>query len=157
MSQERRRPSKLLRWLFRLPVGIYRARLGWIFGRRFLMLTHRGRKSGLVRRTVVEVVAHSGSTYVVFSGYGATADWYRNALASPPLRVDVGSEHFEPAVRDIPEPERRQLLAEYAVKHPTAAKALGDRMFGVAFTGDSASLGELARRLPALEFSPRQG
>lgn len=157
MSQERRGPSTLLRWLFRLPVGIYRARLGWIFGHRFLMLTHRGRKSGLVRRTVVEVVARRGATYVVFSGYGATADWYRNALASPPLRVDVGFEHFEPAVREVPEPERRQLLADYAAKHPTAAKALGDRMLGVPFTSDSASLGELARRLPALELSPRHG
>ncbi len=36
------------------------ARLGWLQGSRFLMLTHIGRKSGLARQTNIEVVGHDG-------------------------------------------------------------------------------------------------
>jgi hypothetical protein len=35
-----------VRWVVRVPVGLYRARLGFLFGSRLLMLEHTGRKSG---------------------------------------------------------------------------------------------------------------
>lgn len=53
---EEAKPSKAFRILARMPNGLYRARLGWLLGKRFLMLLHMGRKSGLVRRAVVEVI-----------------------------------------------------------------------------------------------------
>jgi hypothetical protein len=34
------------RWIVRAPVGLYRARLGFLLGPRMLMLEHTGRKSG---------------------------------------------------------------------------------------------------------------
>lgn len=50
-----KKPRGLLRLGFRLPIWLYRLNLGWILGERFLLLTHTGRKSGLVRQTVIEV------------------------------------------------------------------------------------------------------
>ena len=51
-------PHGLLRFGLRLPIWLYRLHLGWLFGNRFLLLTHIGRKSGLPRQTVIEVVKH---------------------------------------------------------------------------------------------------
>ena len=46
-----------VRWLVRAPIWLYRARLGFLFGERLLMLEHTGRKSGLLRLAVLEIVA----------------------------------------------------------------------------------------------------
>ncbi len=43
-------PGKVLRLGLRLPIWLYRARLGRLLGERFLLLTHIGRKSGLPRQ-----------------------------------------------------------------------------------------------------------
>lgn len=62
------------RTLTRAPIWIYRAGLGFVFGSRLLMLEHTGRKSGLPRQVVLEVVDHPApDTYVVPSGFGERA------------------------------------------------------------------------------------
>lgn len=158
MTAERTKPSRLLHWFFRLPIGIYRARLGWLFGHRLLMLTHVGRKSGLVRRTVLEVVGRdrSADEFFVVAGYGPTSDWYRNALANPPLAVDVAARRFVPRVRELTEPQRRELLENYLAVHPRAAAALGERLLGMPFRGEE-DLPRAAAELPALGLSPDKG
>src|SRR5262249_40409116 len=40
------KPNRMLRRLFRVPSILYRWNCGWLFGRRFLLLTHIGRRSG---------------------------------------------------------------------------------------------------------------
>jgi hypothetical protein len=47
------------RRLMRAPIWIFRARLGFLFGTRLLMLEHIGRKTGLPREVVLEVFDHS--------------------------------------------------------------------------------------------------
>jgi hypothetical protein len=73
-------PRGLTRLAFRLPIWLYRLRLCWLLGERFLMLTHIGRKSGRPRYTVIEVVRHDRASdcYVIASGFGAHTDWFRN-------------------------------------------------------------------------------
>ncbi|HCU92327.1 MAG TPA: nitroreductase family deazaflavin-dependent oxidoreductase, partial [Actinobacteria bacterium] len=73
------RPAGVRRLLYRLPVWLYRARLGWLLGHRFVLINHIGRTSGRVRQVVVEVAEHdrvSGAVAVV-SGFGPGSDWYR--------------------------------------------------------------------------------
>ena len=71
------------RRLMRAPAWIYRARAGVLFGSRILMLEHVGRKSGVPRYAVLEVVDHpTPDTYVVASGFGRKAQWFRNIQAS---------------------------------------------------------------------------
>jgi deazaflavin-dependent oxidoreductase (nitroreductase family) len=87
-----------VRWLVRAPIVLYRARLGFLFGSRLLLLEHIGRKSGARRYALLEVVGHSRpGTYMVASGFGARAQWYRNIQVNPRVRVSVGSHKPVPA------------------------------------------------------------
>src|SRR5579885_2788029 len=81
-----------MRTLMRLPLWLYRAHLGWLLGERFLRLTHRGRRTGALRQTVLEVVAHDRptDTYVVVSGLGERAQWFRNVQVTPQVTITVG-------------------------------------------------------------------
>ena len=73
-------PSGFSRLLWRAPIWLYRAGLGWMMGNRFLLLNHIGRKSGLPRQAVVEVVVSNDEegTFTIASGFGAKSDWYQN-------------------------------------------------------------------------------
>jgi F420H(2)-dependent quinone reductase len=64
----------------RLPIWLYGAQWGWLLGNHFLMFTHIGRKSGMQRHTVVEVVRYNAvtDTYFIVSGFGEKSDWFRN-------------------------------------------------------------------------------
>ena len=42
-------PAGFTRAVFRLPIHLYRLRLGWLFGNRLLLLNHIGRVSGKAR------------------------------------------------------------------------------------------------------------
>ena len=48
------------RRLARAPIWLYRARLGWCLGPRFVLVEHTGRASGKTRQTVLEVIARDG-------------------------------------------------------------------------------------------------
>ena len=50
------RKKSAMWYLFRAPVYLYRWHLGWMLGHRLLLLTHIGRRTGLRRQTVLEVV-----------------------------------------------------------------------------------------------------
>jgi hypothetical protein len=56
------RPAGALRLAFRLPIYLYRLDLGWLLGHRFLLLVHQGRRSGLLRETVLEVLLYEPAT-----------------------------------------------------------------------------------------------
>lgn len=121
----------------RAPIWIYRARAGALFGSRLLMLEHLGRKSGLPRYVVLEVVGHpQPDTYIVPSGFGVKAQWFRNNQANPQVRVFVRSRAPATATaRVLSEAEADGILAEYQRRHPRAwqqfqqvlEETLGDR------------------------------
>jgi len=102
-----RRPSTFIRWFARTPELAFRIGLGSLFGRRLCLPTQVGRTSGLTRRTVLEVVEEDRGrrTVLVASGVGVSP-WLRNLRATPPLRLDIGSEHWVPAVRELGPEER---------------------------------------------------
>ena len=77
--------------LFRAPLYLYQ--LGWgpaINWVPLLILTTKGRRSGLPRHVVVEYRRH-GSKYYIFSGWGAEADWYRNIQQDPRVTIQHGA------------------------------------------------------------------
>jgi hypothetical protein len=62
------------------------------------MLEHTGRRTGLARRVVLEVVDHpSPNTYLVASGFGTRSQWLRNIETNPNIRVWVGRHRALPA------------------------------------------------------------
>lgn len=123
-----RKPKRALRWFYRAPIWLYRVGLGRIMGGRFLMLTHRGRKSGLPRYAVLEVVGRSPGVWYVAAAYGKDADWYRNILADPQVQVNYRGRISDAIAETLTVGDAEQVLREYAVAHPRAARALGKAM-----------------------------
>lgn len=111
------------RSLVRAPIWVYRAGLGCVFGSRLLMLEHRGRTSGRRRFVVLEVVEHSAQAdeYIVVAGFGQRAQWYRNILANPAVRVSSGFRRNVPATgQPMTDVEAAAALQRYAERHPAA-------------------------------------
>jgi deazaflavin-dependent oxidoreductase (nitroreductase family) len=144
------------RWLFRAPLLVYRARLGWLFGRRLVMIEHRGRVSGRQRRVVVEVVVHDpvSGAVTVASGYGPTANWYRNLLADPEAHIVLGARRLPVRARPVPSEEGADLMAEYARRRPRSARMVAKQV-GLPVDGSEARYRELGRTLPYMRLEPR--
>ncbi|MBV8999820.1 MAG: nitroreductase family deazaflavin-dependent oxidoreductase [Solirubrobacterales bacterium] len=93
-------------WLIRTlraPVVLYDWNLGWLLGRRFLRLTHRGRRSGRCYRMMLEVIGDDRARREVFGmvGLGRGAQWYRNVIAGGAVEVAIGMERFRPDFREL--------------------------------------------------------
>ncbi|MBS1860542.1 MAG: nitroreductase family deazaflavin-dependent oxidoreductase [Actinobacteria bacterium] len=110
----------------RAPIWLYRARLGALFGGRLLMLEHVGRRSGRRRFVVLEVVDNpEAGTYIVVSGFGRRAQWYRNVEAEPHVRVYIGSRRPAAAeARPLEGEDAVSALRRYAAAHPRAWSSL---------------------------------
>jgi deazaflavin-dependent oxidoreductase (nitroreductase family) len=140
-----------VRWLMRAPIWIYRARLGAVFGVRLLMLEHVGRKSGRRRHVVLEVVDRpEPGTYVVVSGFGEGAQWYRNVEADPHVRVYLRSHRPVAAeARPLSAEESGAALRRYASAHPRAWSSLRpvlEHTLGTPIDEDGTELPMLALR-----------
>lgn len=151
------RPTRApLRWLARLPVWLHRARLGWLMGGRILVLTHKGRKSGLPHHTPLEVVGHDEATdtYYVVSGWGEQADWLRNLARCPEVVVEVGGPTLDARAERL-SPERAEVvLREYARRHPTALKYVA-RFMRLRLEGSESDLRRAAHELPVVALKQR--
>ena len=114
------------RWIVRLPIPVFRAGFGFVFGGRLLMLEHLGRSSKQWRQVVLEVADREDrSTVVIASGFGRRAQWYRNLAAEPRCVVSVGTIHRRRARAELlGEAESRRLLQRYAAEHPATWKML---------------------------------
>jgi deazaflavin-dependent oxidoreductase (nitroreductase family) len=110
------------RMLVRAPIALYRLGLGFLFGRRMLLLEHAGRRTGRVRRAVLEVTDRPGpGRYVVVSGFGDRAQWFRNVTAEPRVRISVGTRRSAPATAHrVPRDRAAALFADYPRRHPRA-------------------------------------
>ncbi len=139
-----------VRWLVRAPIWLYRAGLGFLFGRRLLMLEHTGRKSGLPRLVVLEIVAcPAPGSYIVASGFGTKAQWFRNVQANPHVRLYLGSHWPRAATARFLTPDQSSTeLAEYAAAHPKAWRVLRP----VFETTLHAQINEQATSLPLIAF-----
>ncbi len=145
-------PKGWLRLLFRLPIGLYRTRLGFLLGRRFLMLEHRGRKSGQIRRTVLEVVARHPEALYVVAAWGDKAQWLKNIQAEPHVRVHSGFERFDSVARVVDVDTSRRILGEYAGQHPRAFRNLARLILGATEDTTDEGLDRAASGLPMVEL-----
>lgn len=150
-----RPPRGLTRMLFRLPIQLYRMRLGRLLGGRVLLLTHTGRRSGKRRHMVVEVVTRTpDGGYIVASGFGTAADWYRNVLHTPQVTIQVGDRVLRATAEPIPVAEAEDVMAHYGSRHPLTAKLLCRYLMGLAVDGSEADFRAVGRHLPFVRFTP---
>lgn len=141
------------RWLAGAPALLFRVRLGWLLGNRFLVLHHTGRRSGRPYTTVLEVVARHAITnsYYVAAGLGDRSDWYQNVLVRPLVQIEVGLDRWQAVAERLPAEESEAVLTTYARDHPLAYRSLG-RLFGFRDAGPR----ELARRFPIVRLRTTQ-
>lgn len=152
-------PSPALRSIFRAPSWLYRRRLGWLLGKRFLEVTHRGRKSGNVYQTVLEVIKHDPITEesVVVSAYGSGADWYRNLEEEAAIRVRTGRRDYIPEQRFLSKAEAHDTAAEFCGRHRLEAKLMPRVLSAIGADGPAevSHPVEFLARLPMVAFRPK--
>ena len=152
------RPSRLVEQLLRLPTWLYRLHLGALLGRRFLQLTHHGRRTGNTYRTVVEVVGTTAArVYVVLSGWGRQSDWYRNLIAHRDAEIDVGRGHFAAHHRDLAPTEAVRILAGHEHRNPMITPLLRtvlSKLVGWPYDGSASARTRLVEQLPMVAFGP---
>jgi deazaflavin-dependent oxidoreductase (nitroreductase family) len=154
------RPGPVLRRVLRAPVWLYRARLGWLLGRRFLLLIHTGRRSGRTSRTVLEVVGRPPGECVVMAGFGPRTDCLRNVQAGGGREVVVGRSRFRPALRVLDVDEAADVLAGYERRNRLAApvvRAVLSRLVGWRYTGTDAERRRLVAERPLVALRPADG
>ena len=97
------------------PHYLYRHGWGWVLGHRALQLTHRGRQTGRLHQTVLEVMRYNSTTgeATVMSGSGPTAHWLRNIQANEQLEVNIGHTFYAATYRLLQPEETMSVLADF--------------------------------------------
>ena len=140
--------------IFKLPLLLYRLRLGWLLGKRFMRITHVGRRSGKVRKTVLAVLRFDERTkqiYAVSAWQGS--DWYYNIQAAPALRVETGFVRYVPNQRTLSPEEIAATFVEYCRRHPIFSRMIC-RIPGWKWDSTYDEFLELARTLHGVAFRP---
>ncbi len=151
-------PHGLSRLAFRLPIWLYRSHLGWLLGTRVVLLTHIGRKSGLSRQTVLEVVRYEKDTgaCIVASGWGSKSDWVQNVTADPNISFQIRNKRSEGiAQRLSPEAAAEELL-NYSHRHPSALRGLAAFM-GYRLDGTDQDIRALGSMIPMFQLKISSG
>jgi deazaflavin-dependent oxidoreductase (nitroreductase family) len=154
-GQENEKAPSLLIPIFKLPIFLYRLHLGWLLGKRFMQITHVGRHSGKVRRTVLAVLRFdekSKEIYAVSAWKGS--DWYYNIQASPALQIETGFVHYVPLQRTLSPEEITTTFLQYRQKHPIFSRMIC-RIPGWKWDSTREEFLELARTLHGVAFTPK--
>ncbi|MFD2793690.1 nitroreductase family deazaflavin-dependent oxidoreductase [Promicromonospora vindobonensis] len=149
-------------WLkkaFAAPNALYRHGMGGMLGRRFLQLTHVGRKTGVEHTVVLEVLRYdkeSGEA-VVISGLGEGAQWLLNLRANGAARVSFGRSPRRAEVRLLDTDEAVAVLTRYeqgyGILRPVLRKLLSP-LAGFDYRGTDEDRRRLAETLPLIAFRP---
>jgi deazaflavin-dependent oxidoreductase (nitroreductase family) len=153
-STENEKAPSFLIPIFKLPVFLYRLRLGWLLGKRFMQITHIGRRSGKVRRTILAVLRFDDQTkeiYAVSAWKGS--DWYYNIQARPALQVESGFVRYVPVQRTLSPEEITRTFMEYRQEHPFFSRMVC-RIPGWKWDSTYEEFLELAGTLRGVAFRP---
>jgi len=150
--------KRFLSVLFRTPAHLYRWKMGWILGNRFLLLTHIGRRTSRTHQTVLEVVEYrpEGREFVVISGFGPTAQWLRN-IEIGPASVEVGTRRFVAVHRFLPENEAVEVVQGYERRNRflgPIVRIVLSRPLGWKYNATNADRHRLVAQLPVIAFRP---
>ena len=153
MGTVQRIPHFLWR-IFRLPPRMaYALGLGSAIGRLVLLLTTRGRKSGLARITPLQYEEFDGCFYVA-AARGERTDWLRNLAADPAVELRVGTRTIKGGARILRDPE---VIADFLElrrrRHPRMIGMIM-RAAGLPSKPTRADLVAYARERPLVEIRP---
>ena len=143
--------------IWRLPIMLFRARIGWLLGGHFLLLNHIGRKTGISRQSVLEVVRHDKKTdtYIVVSGWGEKSDWYRNLQKSADVTIQVVFRKLDVTAERLPLIDAQSEILTYAQHHPQMLRFLA-RILGYRVEDSKEEYRSLAELMPVIALRPRK-
>ena len=151
--------SDLLRRALAAPRLLYHVGAGPLLGHRFLLLVHRGRRSGRRYETLLEVMHWDSAAReaCVLSAFGERAQWLQNARAAQAVEVRIGRRRYAPSMRVLTVAEAERVLAAYERRNrmlaPIVRRVLA-RLAGVRYDGSPASRRAVVERLPIVAFGP---
>jgi deazaflavin-dependent oxidoreductase (nitroreductase family) len=93
-------------------------------GRNLLLLTTRGRRSGLEYTTPV-MYTRDGDRLLVYASQGGSPDhpdWYLNLVANPGVIVEVGSERYDAVATPLEGADRDREYAAQTERSPQFAQ-----------------------------------
>lgn len=148
-----------LRVVFAAPNALYRYRMGRVLGRRFLQLTHVGRKSGDEHTVVLEVLEYDRETgeAVVISGFGEGSQWLRNLRANGDARISFGRTPRRAELRELDADEAVDVMTHYERRYgmigPVLRRVLST-LGGFDYRGTDEDRRRLVETLPLIAFRP---
>jgi len=137
----------------RIHQRLYRSGLGWVVGWIILLLEHTGRKSGLRHATPLQYEIIDG-LYYVGAARGTKADWYRNILVNPQVRVKVGRLAFDGLAEPITESAQVIAFLKYRFKKHPLMMGLMMKMHKLPMRPSEAQLEALATTLAIVILHP---
>ena len=119
-------PRGCSRLIWRLPIWLLRAHLGWLLTSHFLLVEHVGRKSGKTRRVVLEIIKHDKASdiYFVAAGFGPSSDWYLNLVKTPRARIQSGFRKADAVAEVMPIDDAERIITDYARRYPASIRML---------------------------------
>lgn len=155
MAEQPAPPRGLLGWLLGLPALLYRVHLGFLLGHRFLVLVHKGRRTGRVHETPLEVIRYDRSTgeATVVAAWGRRTAWLHNVEAGLAREVRIGRARYVPAVRRLEVDEAVMLLERYERQSGLPRRfvwAVLSRLLGWRYDGTPAARRRAAEQMPMI-------
>jgi deazaflavin-dependent oxidoreductase (nitroreductase family) len=91
---------------------------GRLIGSGMAIVTHRGRHSGRLYQTAVQVLAYDEATgEISVVAWSGKADWYRNIEAAPAVEVWHSGRRYKPLQRLLTKDEIADRLLAQRTKH----------------------------------------
>ncbi|KRQ28102.1 nitroreductase [Mycobacteroides sp. H001] len=147
-------PTGFQRLLWRLPITLFRAHLGFLVSKRLMLVTHVGRSSGQPRQAALEVVElRDDGSIITASGFGTAADWYKNIRKTPEVTIQVGNRVHGARATTLSTEEGGDIMANYAIKRPRLAKRLS-RVMGFEVDGSVDDYRAVGCAIPFVRFVP---
>lgn len=119
-----------------------------------LLLTTIGRKSGLPRVTPLQYEEVEGQIYVA-SARGRQADWYKNILRNPNVRVQIRQREFDATAEPVTDPARIADFLELRLRrHPVMVRLIMHLFDRLPLRFTRADLEELSKEKALVIFHP---
>ena len=147
-------PKGLKLKLFRAPLYLYRFKLGFLLGERFIRLKHLGRVSGDLKETVIEVIDQdkSNSKILSASGFGEKSQWFKNVSVNNSVFVTLKNTEYKAVARVLSPDEATAVLLKYAKAHPKSIKGVA-RLCGYEMDGSKQDVIEFSKIIKIVEFN----
>ncbi|RJP53840.1 MAG: nitroreductase family deazaflavin-dependent oxidoreductase [Anaerolineaceae bacterium] len=159
MSAFDKRPNRLLKFFFKIPVWLHKMGFGgWerLIGAQWMLITTTGRKTGRRREVMVDVMDYNEATdtYYIEAAYGARADWLRNIQSNPIFEAQVGRRNFKARANAISSEGASELLVQFYRRKPAYTRSVM-AMAGMKFKNED-ELRAIGKGLMLLAVRPQK-